>query len=95
MIKFIWALSSVLIVLLQVRLWSDEGGVPQIYEINQLIEEQEAKNETLRLRNAQMHAQIALLANGPRAIEELARENMGLIKQGETFFLVIEEKEKD
>jgi len=54
------------------------------------IAEQEAENEELRTRNKALEAEVQNLKKGLDAIEERARSELGMIKEGETFYRVIE-----
>jgi cell division protein FtsB len=47
--------------------------------------------EQLRAENGRLAAQITALRSDPRAIERLAREELGLVQSGETVFLIREE----
>ncbi|MEJ2042182.1 MAG: septum formation initiator family protein [Reinekea sp.] len=53
-------------------------------EQQQLIVDQQLKNETLKAR-------VDDLKSGNDAVEELARQNLGLIKPGETFVIIVDE----
>jgi cell division protein FtsB len=46
--------------------------------------------EDLQAENARLATEIAALRSDPRAIERLAREELGLARPGETVFLVRE-----
>jgi cell division protein FtsB len=46
--------------------------------------------EELRSENGRLAAEIAALKSDPRAVEKLAREELGLARPGETVFLVHE-----
>jgi cell division protein FtsB len=81
----------VLLVLLQYRLWFGEGSLPDVWQLQQQIEQQKAENEKLRERNAALEAEVKDLKQGMSAIEERARSELGLIKKGETFYQVIEQ----
>ena len=94
MYKVVNIILIVLIILTQIRLWSDEGGIPQISELEGMIEEQKIKNDKLNERNTLLYAQIKDLSSGMSEIEERARKNLGMIREGETFFIVVEGKEK-
>ena len=76
---------------LQYRLWFADNGVldsrrleNEIAEQQQLIADQQLKNETLKAR-------VDDLKSGNDAVEELARQNLGLIKPGETFVIMVDE----
>lgn len=86
----------ILILLLQIRLWTGEGSVPKIYEIEKLIEDQREENKSLKQRNQEKYAQIQNLSNEHESdeIEGRARQNLGLIKKDETFFLIVEKEKR-
>lgn len=88
--KWLWAVMGVLILLLQVRLWVGEGSFAQVWSLEQTIATQRAENATLAARNERLYAEVRNLSAGKGAIEERARLNLGLIAEGETFFLVVE-----
>lgn len=80
----------VLILLLQVRLWIGEGSFAQVWSLREAIDEQFSENATLAARNERLYAEVRNLRNEQGAIEERARMNLGLIRQDETFYLVVE-----
>ncbi|MDX1590087.1 MAG: cell division protein FtsB [Oleiphilaceae bacterium] len=88
--KVLWILMAILIVLLQARLWVGEGSYVQAWQIQNQIETQQANNDKLAARNAELFAEVANLSDGKRAIEERARTNLGMVREGETFFLVVD-----
>ena len=88
--KWIVVLLSVLLVALQTRLWVGEGSLAQNSALVVQLEAQQAKNDTLRVRNDLLDARVQELKNGLGTIEELARIELGMIKENETFFLVID-----
>ncbi len=88
--KLLWALMIVLILLLQVRLWVGEGSFAQVWALQQSITEQRDENAELAVRNERLYAEVRNLRNQKGAVEERARMNLGLIREDETFFLVVE-----
>ncbi|HLV77653.1 MAG TPA: septum formation initiator family protein [Marinobacter sp.] len=88
--KSLWAILVVLILLLQVRLWVGEGSFAQVWSLNNAIAEQRAENDGLAARNGRLYAEVRNLRNEQEAVEERARMNLGLIREDETFFLVVE-----
>jgi cell division protein FtsB len=88
--KLLWALMAVLILLLQVRLWVGEGSFAQVWTLEKSIAEQRAENSELSTRNERLYAEVRNLRNEQGAVEERARMNLGLIRDDETFFLVVE-----
>ena len=79
-----------LLIVLQVQLWGGRGGLPEVWELRQKIEVQEEENQALRERNEALEAEVRNLQEGLEAIEERARSELGLVREGEVFFEVIE-----
>ncbi|MFE8073126.1 cell division protein FtsB [Marinobacteraceae bacterium S3BR75-40.1] len=88
--KWLWTVMGLLIVLLQVRLWVGEGSFAQVWQLQERIETQQAENAKLKGRNDQLYAEVRNLRQGMGAMEERARQNLGMIQEGETFFLVVQ-----
>lgn len=88
--KYIMALVAVLTLILQYRLLTGEGSIQQINryqrKIVQLKEEVNAKKQ----RNDAIYSDVLDLRKGQEALEERARYDLGMIKEGETFFQIIE-----
>lgn len=74
-----------LIVLLQYPLWFGKGGWFKVWEMDRQLQSQRDANQKLEQRNAGLDAEVRDLKNGYEAIEERARYELGLIKDGETF----------
>lgn len=80
----------VLIVLaLQYRVWFGEYGVRDIRNLKQEVARQQEANTTVAQRNQLMYADIEDLRNAHEAVEERARNELGLVREGETFFRII------
>ncbi len=88
--KLLWTIMVVVILLLQVRLWGGEGSFAQVWSLEQAIAEQKAEHAELATRNERLYAEVRNLRNEQGAVEERARMNLGLIREDETFFLVVE-----
>ena len=80
-----------LLLLLQYRLWFAEGGLAEANRLASQLEEAEAENATLSDRNATLTRELMALQNANDAVEKNARENLGLIKEGEVYYQFIEE----
>jgi len=89
--KLLWAFMVVLILLLQVRLWVGEGSFAQVWTLEKSIAKQREENAELFARNERLYAEVRNLRNEQEAVEERARMNLGLIRDDETFFLVVEQ----
>jgi cell division protein FtsB len=80
----------VLLAYLQYRLWAGDGGLLDVWELHQEVEALRLENAQLRERNAALNAEVLDLKQGLDAIEEHAREDLGMVKEGETFYQVVE-----
>ena len=88
--KNLLLLLVLLLVYLQYRLWFDDGSLQDAWELHQDVEMQRHENVELRERNAALEAEVTDLQQGLDAIEEHAREDLGMVKKGETFYQVVE-----
>jgi cell division protein FtsB len=76
--------------LLQYRLWFGDGNVLEFHRLNDRIEELRREGDKRRERNAALEAEVMDLKQGLDAIEERARQDLGMIKEGEQFVQVID-----
>ncbi len=90
-----WLLIILLVFLagLQFRLWVGEGSLAHRAELNRQLDAQENENRALRERNALIATDVESLKTNLSAIEEKARADLGMIKRGETFYLVIDKNQ--
>ena len=88
--RFAIILLGLLLTGLQWRLWVADGGIAQTHRLKNQVEAQRVENEKLKVRNAALDAEVADLNSGVAAIEARARTTMGMIKQGETFYLIVD-----
>lgn len=79
-----------LAVLLQLRLWTGDGGYGEVRSLEAAVAAQRAENEALRERNARLAADVSDLKQGREAIEERARSELGMVRPGEVFYQVVE-----
>lgn len=80
---------ALMLLALQWRLWVAEGGVSHTLALQTQVSVVQAELEQLRLRNAQLAAEVQDLDTGSQAIEGRARNSLGMIARGETFYLVV------
>ena len=78
----------ILFLLLQVDIWIKKDGYKRKVELTETIEMQTEANKEMTMRNNQLQQEIIDLRNGTEAIEEKARTEMGMIKEGEEFYLI-------
>lgn len=89
--KILITILLTLLLLLQYKLWFGDGGLIKVWRLNEMVQQQQAENEKLKERNQALEAEVRDLKQGLEAIEERARSELGMIKEDETFFQVIEE----
>lgn len=81
----------ILIALLQYPLWLGKGSWLRVWNVKQQISEQKEKNISSKQRNETLNAEVRDLKQGNAAIEERARTELGMIKQDEVFYQVIDQ----
>jgi len=79
-----------LIALIQYPLWGGKGSWFRVWEIDQQIRAQKEVNGRLQVRNAALDAEVRDLKQGSEAIEERARNELGMIRHDEIFFQVLD-----
>lgn len=91
-----WLIAGLVIclVFLQYRLWVGDGSLAEVVQLQKKIEQQTAENQRLTERNQQLAREVEELKTGLKSIEARARQEMGMIKEGETFFMVVEKDER-
>ena len=87
--RFITVILFVLLILLQYRLWFGKNSVSDYVALKDELSRQQADNEKLNQRNKLLYIDTDDLKSGTEAIEERARNELGMIKRGETFFHII------
>lgn len=93
--KVLSLILTALIVLLQYPLWLGKGSWLKVWEVDQQLTTQHELNEKLKIRNAALDAEVRDLKQGYEAVEERARSELGMIRQDEIFFQVMENNEKN
>ncbi len=77
-----------IILLLQYPLWLGKGGWLKVWDLSRQVDAQKQENLKTQARNAALDAEVRDLKQGTEAIEERARSELGMVKQGEVFFQV-------
>jgi cell division protein FtsB len=83
----------VLLAGLQFRLWVGEGSLAHQFELDTQIDEQRNENQLLKRRNEKVAQEVESLKTNLDSIEEKARRDLGMIKEGEIFYLVIDKND--
>lgn len=83
------ALVLVLLVL-QYKLWVGDGGVAELQNLEAQVEVQKEENLVLADRNQVLEGEVLDLKTGLDAVEERARTEFGMVKEGEQLFIVVD-----
>ena len=87
--KILIAVLLLALIGLQYKLWFGDGSLSEVVQLTSELETQKSKLQQLEERNRILEAQVLDLQNGLDAFEEKARNDLGMIKQGETFIQLI------
>ena len=90
--RCILSLLVIILIGLQYRLWFGQGSWEQIVSLQRQIEGQGLFNQRLQDRNQVLEKEVRDLKSGLESVEERARTELGLIKEGETFYLLIDQE---
>ena len=93
--KVLCIILTALIALLQYPLWLGKGSWLKVWEVDQQVITQHEINQKLQARNTALDAEVRDLKQGFDAIEERARSELGMIKQDEIFFHILEDNKKN
>ena len=88
--RLLFIVLLLIFVLLQYRLWVGQGSMAEVYRLQHQIERQQLQMAEMKERNARLRAEVQSLKTGMEAVEARARSDLGMIKEGETFFQVIQ-----
>ena len=80
---------AVLLLLIQYPMWLGKGGWLHVWDMDQQVNAAHQKNDELKARNAKLASEVADLRDGAGAVEERARYELGMIKEGEIFVQVL------
>jgi len=90
--RIISVLLILLIAVLQYSVWLGKGGWLRVWDIEKKVSDRRRTNDGLAMRNAVLDAEVHDLKDGLGAIEERARNEMGMIRHDEIFFQVVPNK---
>jgi len=81
-----------LLLLLQYRLWLAEGSLAELHRLEAETVQQQEVNAALRARNVLLEQEVLELQQGLETVEERARRDLGMIREGEVYYQVVEEQ---
>jgi cell division protein FtsB len=90
-VKWLTLILVALVGVIQYPLWLGKGGWMRVWEVDQQIAAQREVNAKLKARNSALDAEVRDLKQGLEAIEERARSELGMVRQDEIFFQVLED----
>jgi len=90
-----WLIGILLLLLigLQYRLWWGEGGIRERGRLERAVEVQQGVNQELEARNLALAEEVELLKSGV-GVEERARRDLGLVGEGEVFYMLLDDPER-
>ena len=88
--RWILLILIVTILIMQTKIWISEDGYFQLWALQNDLEIQRNENIFLEKRNNELEAEINNLKSGNEAIEERARNDLGLIGENETLYLIVD-----
>lgn len=81
---------AALLLLIQYPLWLGKGGWLRVWDLDKQVVVAQKKNDELKARNAMLNSEVRDLRDGTGAVEERARYELGMIKDGELFIQILE-----
>lgn len=93
--RILVAILLILLLVLQYDLWVGDGSLATVWHLQKEVDAQQLENTYLKERNETLAAEVKDLKTGLDAIEERSRNDLGMIKEGETYIQVVEEPAED
>ena len=88
-LQLVFAVLVIVLLGLQFRLWVGEGSLAEVATLRTQLAMQREELKDLKERNATLQAEVDDLKQGLAAIEARARSELGLVRQGETYFQLL------
>lgn len=82
---------AALLLLIQYPLWLGKGGWLRVWDLEGQVEAAQRRNAELKARNDKLNSEVLDLRDGTGAVEERARYELGMIKNGEIFVQILEQ----
>ena len=83
-------IGAVVLIGMQVRLWFSDVGLLARGDLEARVADQARRTQELEERNRRLAVEVAALKSGPAGVEARARSELGMIKNGETFYLIVD-----
>lgn len=88
-LRLLFGVLLITFLVLQYRLWVGQGSLAEVAQLKRQIARQEQRLEEMRERNSVLRAEVDSLKHGLEAVEARARSELGMIREGETFYQVV------
>lgn len=89
-----WLLPLLLLLLLQYRLWFGDSSVQASQALERRIQQLQQDNAVQQSENDALFTEVQDLRDGTSLLEEKAREELGLVREGESFILFVDPPER-
>ena len=83
--RLIPGLLVALLLVLHAQLWLGRGSVPQVAQMQRDLAGQQLANTEAKQRNERLASEVNDLQEGLDMVEELARQELGMVKPNEIF----------
>ncbi len=83
---------AILLLVIQYPLWLGKGGWLRVFDLHRQLETVQERNEDQKAKNAKLASEVQSLKEGTEAIEERARSELSMIKKGEVFIQLLNDK---
>lgn len=93
--RLLFIVLALLTIITQYPLWWGKGGWLRVHELQSKAVSQQETNEALVARNNALQAEVQDLKSGTAAIEERARGELGMIREGEVFVQILAPNEQE
>ena len=91
--RWLFLVLLLILALLQYRLWFASGSLAEQQRLEKQVLEQTKINRELRSRNTILEREVLELQSGLDGVEQRAREELGLIREGEVFYQFVDKKD--
>ncbi len=88
--RLILIVLTALLVMIQYPLWLGKGGWLRVWDLSRQLDTALEKEQELRQRNEKLASEVQDLKEGTGAVEERARYELGMVKEGEIFVQVLD-----
>lgn len=87
--RLLFLVLASLTIAIQYPLWWGKGGWLRVQQLQSMVASQNETNAALVARNDALQAEVQDLKSGTQAIEERARGEMGMVKDGEIYVQIL------